>query len=232
MKVLIIDNYDSFTFNLYQYVGEILQAQPTNNDQAGNQQTEVIVKRNDEITLAEVQAMNPDRIIISPGPGSPEDPAYFGVCSEVITEMGKTTPLLGVCLGMQGIAHVFGAKVVRAGLPMHGKTSAIIHDTAGVFDALPQELDIMRYHSLMVQADSIPDCLLVTAVVANLEDNDITQEQYNTKFDHQTLQKLALSGQEIMGLRHKDYPIQGVQFHPESFATEGAKRLLSNFLLQ
>ncbi|WP_227430508.1 anthranilate synthase component II [Psychrobacter sp. I-STPA6b] len=220
MKVLIIDNYDSFTFNLYQYVGEILQAQDGH--------AEVIVKRNDEISLADVQAMNPDRIIISPGPGSPDDPAYFGVCSDVITEMGKTTPLLGVCLGMQGIAHVFGAKVVRAGLPMHGKTSPIYHDGAGVFAGLPQELEIMRYHSLMVQADSMPECLLVTAVVAD-EQND---KQNNATFDHQTLQQFALSCQEIMGLRHKDYPIQGVQFHPESFATEGAKRLLSNFLLQ
>ena len=229
MKVLIIDNYDSFTFNLYQYVGEILQAQ-----QSEIEQTEVIVKRNDEITLAQVQAMNPDRIIISPGPGSPDDPAYFGVCSEVITEMGKATPLLGVCLGMQGIAHVFGAKVVRAGLPMHGKTSPITHDASSVFAGLPQELDIMRYHSLMVQANSMPDCLQVTAVVANTDashDNN-KQNQDNITIDHQTLQEMALSGQEIMGLRHKDYPIQGVQFHPESFATEGAKRLLSNFLLQ
>lgn len=224
MKVLIIDNYDSFTFNLYQYVGEILQTK--------NTQAEVIVKRNDEITLAEVQAMNPERIIISPGPGSPDDPAYFGVCSEVITKMGKTTPLLGVCLGLQGIAHVFGAKVVRAGLPMHGKTSPIYHDGTGVFAGLPQGLDIMRYHSLMVQADSLPDDLLVTAVVVDTHADNGEQDQDNTTIDHQTLQQFALSGQEIMGLRHKDYPIQGVQFHPESFATEGAKRLLSNFLWQ
>ena len=214
MKVLIIDNYDSFTFNLYQYVGEILQ---TLND---SESADVIVKRNDEVSLADVQALNPDRIIISPGPGSPDDPAYFGVCSDVIKELGKTTPLLGVCLGMQGIAHVFGGKVIRAGVPMHGKTSPIRHDNQGVYQGLPQNVDIMRYHSLMVQADNLPDCLSVTSVVAN------------DKHDDASLAELVEQGEEIMGLRHKDYPIQGVQFHPESFATEGAKRLLSNFLLQ
>ena len=214
MNVLIIDNYDSFTFNLYQYIGEILQTM--DDSQAAN----VIVKRNNEITLADVQAMNLDRIIISPGPGAPDDPAYFGVCSEVIKVMGKTTPLLGVCLGMQGIAHVFGGDVVRAGLPMHGKVSSIRHDSAGVFQGLPQELEIMRYHSLMVQANTLPDCLAVTAVVANENHSNLS------------LRESALAGDEIMGLQHKDYPIQGVQFHPESFATEGAKRLLTNFLQQ
>ena len=214
MNVLIIDNYDSFTFNLYQYIGEILQTMD------GDEEANVTVKRNNEITLADVQAMNLDRIIISPGPGAPDDPAYFGICAEVIEVMGKTTPLLGVCLGMQGIAHVFGGDVIRASVPMHGKVSAIRHDSAGVYQGLPQELEIMRYHSLMVQADSLPDCLTVTAVVANEENNDLD------------LTKAALAGDEIMGVQHKDYPIQGVQFHPESFATEGAKRLLTNFLLQ
>ncbi|WP_372842952.1 aminodeoxychorismate/anthranilate synthase component II [Psychrobacter sp.] len=214
MNVLIIDNYDSFTFNLYQYIGEILQ---TMDD---DKQANVIVKRNNEISLADVQAMNLDRIIISPGPGSPNDPDYFGICAQVIEVMGKTTPLLGVCLGMQGIAHVFGGDVIRASVPMHGKVSAIRHDGAGVYHDLPQELEIMRYHSLMVQADTLPDCLTVTAVVANDEHNDLD------------LTKAALAGDEIMGVQHKDYPIQGVQFHPESFATEGAKRLLTNFLLQ
>ena len=151
MKVLIIDNYDSFTFNLYQYVGEILQGLSADGS------ADVIVKRNDEISLTEVQAMLPDRIIISPGPGSPDDPAYFGVCSEVIEVMGQSTPLLGVCLGMQGIAHVFGGKVVRAGVPMHGKTSPIRHDGKGVYDGLPQQVEIMRYHSLMVESCSLPE---------------------------------------------------------------------------
>ena len=214
MNVLIIDNYDSFTFNLYQYIGEILQTM--DGDKAAN----VIVKRNNEITLADVQAMNLDRIIISPGPGAPDDPTYFGICAEVIEVMGKTTPLLGVCLGMQGIAHVFGGDVVRASVPMHGKVSSIRHDGAGVYQGLPQEIEIMRYHSLMVKADTFPDCLAVTAVVAN---------NAHAEF---SLTESALAGEEIMGLQHKDYPIQGVQFHPESFATEGAKRLLTNFLLQ
>lgn len=214
MNVLIIDNYDSFTFNLYQYIGEILQTMDS--DKTAN----VIVKRNNEITLADVQAMNLDRIIISPGPGAPDDPAYFGICAEVIEIMGKTTPLLGVCLGMQGIAHVFGGDVVRAGVPMHGKVSSIRHDSAGVYQGLPQEIEIMRYHSLMVKADSLPDCLSVTAVVANDAHAELS------------LTESALAGDEIMGLQHKDYPIQGLQFHPESFATEGARRLLTNFLLQ
>jgi anthranilate synthase component 2 len=214
MNVLIIDNYDSFTFNLYQYVGEILQTM------GDNTEANVIVKRNNEISLADVQAMNLDRIIISPGPGSPDDPAYFGVCAEVIETMGKTVPLLGVCLGMQGIAHVFGGKVVRAGVPMHGKTSPIRHDNQGVYHGLPQDVDIMRYHSLMVQADDLPECLTVTAAVTSEDHAELS------------LTELVAKGEEIMGLRHKDYPIQGVQFHPESFATEGAKRLLSNFLLQ
>lgn len=219
MNVLIIDNYDSFTFNLYQYIGEILQTMDSDKDGV-KEAANVIVKRNNEITLADVQAMNLDRIIISPGPGAPDDPAYFGICAEVIEVMGKTTPVLGVCLGMQGIAHVFGGDVVRAGVPMHGKVSAIRHDDAGIYQGLPQEIEIMRYHSLMVQADTLPDCLTVTAVVANDEHHDLS------------LAESALAGDEIMGVQHTEYPIQGVQFHPESFATEGAKRLLSNFLLQ
>lgn len=219
MNVLIIDNYDSFTFNLYQYIGEILQTMDGGKNGA-KEEANVIVKRNNEITLADLQAMNLDRIIISPGPGAPDDSAYFGICAEVIEVMGKTTPLLGVCLGMQGIAHVFGGDVVRASVPMHGKVSAIRHDGAGVYQGLPQEIEIMRYHSLMVQADTLPHCLTVTAVVANNKHTELS------------LTESALVGDEIMGVQHKDYPIQGVQFHPESFATEGAKRLLMNFLLQ
>lgn len=214
MNVLIIDNYDSFTFNLYQYVGEILQTM--DDKDIGS----VIVKRNNEITLDDVQTMNPDRIIISPGPGAPDDPAYFGICAEVISVLGKTTPLLGVCLGMQGIAQVFGGQVVHASTPMHGKISSICHDGKGVYQGLPQALEIMRYHSLMVATDELPECLTVTAVVTN------------DTHHHLSLAEAAQAGDEIMGLRHNHYPIQGVQFHPESFATEGAKRLLTNFLLQ
>ena len=216
MNVLIIDNYDSFTFNLYQYVGEILHTELS--QAQGN--PKVSVKRNNEVTLEDIKSQNYDRIIISPGPGSPEDPAYFGVCSEVIKELGPSIPLLGVCLGMQGIAHVFGGDVVRAGVPMHGKTSPIRHDAQGVYKGLPQDIEIMRYHSLMVKADTLPECLEVTAVVSN------------EQFKNDSLIDCVNKGEEIMGIRHKQFPIQGVQFHPESFATEGAKRLLANFLMQ
>ena len=216
MNVLIIDNYDSFTFNLYQYVGEILHTELS--QMQGN--PKVSVKRNNEVTLEDIKSQNYDRIIISPGPGSPEDPAYFGVCSEVIKELGPSIPLLGVCLGMQGIAHVFGGDVVRAGVPMHGKTSPIRHDAQGVYKGLPQDIEIMRYHSLMVKADTLPECLEVTAVVSN------------EQFENDSLIDCVNKGEEIMGIRHKQFPIQGVQFHPESFATEGAKRLLANFLMQ
>lgn len=216
MNVLIIDNYDSFTFNLYQYVGEILHTELS--QAPGN--PKVSVKRNNEVTLEDIKSQNYDRIIISPGPGSPEDPAYFGVCSEVIKELGPSIPLLGVCLGMQGIAHVFGGDVVRAGVPMHGKTSPIRHDAQGVYKGLPQDIEIMRYHSLMVKADTLPECLEVTAVVSN------------EQFENDSLIDCVNKGEEIMGIRHKQFPIQGVQFHPESFATEGAKRLLANFLMQ
>lgn len=219
MNILIIDNFDSFTFNLYQYIGEILSQQPEHQNNTG-QSFNITVKRNNEISLEQVKALKPDRIIISPGPGSPDDPAYFGVCGEVITQLGKTIPLLGVCLGMQGIAHFFGGNVIRASTPMHGKTSPIRHTGTGVYQGLPQYIEIMRYHSLMVKADSLPECLAITSVVAN-PDNQAKD-----------LLQASLAGDEIMGIRHKDYPIQGVQFHPESFATEGAKRLLTNFLRQ
>jgi anthranilate synthase component 2 len=197
MKVLIIDNYDSFTFNLYQYIGELLANKPA---------TSIDVVRNDAITAAEIADRNYDRIIISPGPGNPDDPAYFGVCAEVIATLGKHTPLLGVCLGMQGIASSFGGRVVRAETPMHGKTSAIKHDQKGVFAGLAQNIDVMRYHSLVVAAEGLPDVLEVTAT--------------------------ATDTGEIMGIRHKEYPIEGVQFHPESFATEAGMQLLDNFLLK
>ncbi|BFM20969.1 anthranilate synthase component II [Gilvimarinus japonicus] len=215
MKVLIVDNYDSFTYNLYQYVGEVLTAEKN-----GGQIDDftISVKRNNEITLADIRAWAPDRIIISPGPGSPDDKAYFGVCADVIRELGKTIPLLGVCLGMQGITHVFGGKVVKAGLPVHGKTSPIFHDNKGVFLGAPQGLEIMRYHSLVADPASLPECLELTAVVAPL---GIT-----------SLADAVQAGipLEIMGARHKDYPIEGIQFHPESFATEGGKELLRQFL--
>ena len=217
MKVYMIDNYDSFTYNLYQFIGEVLESEV----QQGNLESfEIIVKRNDEVTLDQVAAEAPDRIIISPGPGSPDDPAYFGVCAEVIKELGKTTPLLGVCLGMQGIVHCFGGKVVKAPLPMHGKISPINHNQEGVFANTPNQLEVMRYHSLIAEAETLPECLEVTAAVGNL-----TADQFSDRH-----QLKAGGAFEIMGVKHRDYPIHGIQFHPESFATEGGKELVKNFL--
>lgn len=219
MKILIIDNYDSFTYNLYQYIGEILSTAQIHGQLESFQ---VDVKRNDQITLEEVRQLNPDRIIISPGPGSPDDEHYFGICAKVIKEIGTDTPLLGVCLGMQGIVHVFGGKIVKAPLPMHGKISPIQHNGEGMFKNIPDQLEIMRYHSLIAEAESLPECLEVTASVGDLPSQDFT--------DHARIHRGG--NFEIMGVRHKTYPIQGIQFHPESFATEGGKELIANFLFQ
>ena len=196
MKILIIDNYDSFTFNLYQYIGELL-----------SRRYEIFVLdvfRNDTITLEKIKEKKYDRIIISPGPGDPTDKKYFGVCADVITKLGKSIPILGVCLGMQGIASVFGGKIVRAKKPKHGKTSLIRHDERGVFASLPQQLEVMRYHSLIADRKSLPSALVVTAT--------------------------SQDTREIMGIRHTKFPIEGIQFHPESFGTEAGKRMLENFL--
>lgn len=199
MRVLIIDNYDSFTFNLYQYVGEILESRLKD--------CTLDVFRNDDITLEQVREY--DRIVLSPGPGDPSDRRYFGVCADVLLELGKTIPTFGVCLGMQGMAHYFGGKVVRALTPMHGKTSLIEHDAQGVFHDLPQGIEVMRYHSLVAEPSALPDCLAISAKAYT----DDVQSDF-----------------EIMGLRHKEYPIEGIQFHPESFATEAGKKMLENFL--
>jgi anthranilate synthase component 2 len=219
MKILIIDNYDSFTFNLYQFIGEILE---TAQRQGEIETFDIVVKRNDEITLEQARAFAADRIIISPGPGTPEDKDYFGVCADVITELGRTIPLLGVCLGMQGIVHCFGGNIVKAPLPMHGKISPVNHDDSGVFRDLPDQLEVMRYHSLIANAESLPECLRLNATVGNL-----------TEIDFENRNKLTSAGDfEIMGVEHRDYPITGIQFHPESFATEGGKDLIRNFLFQ
>ena len=196
MKILIIDNYDSFTFNLYQYTGEVLIQK--------RKKFSINVFRNDAITIDKVTKSNYDKIIISPGPGNPADSSYFGLCARVITHLGKTIPVLGVCLGMQGIGYCFGGKVIPAKKPMHGKSSVIDHDGLGIFKNIPQKLEVMRYHSLVADIGTLPDCLKITA--------------------------FAQDTKEIMGLRHKTYPIEGVQFHPESFATEAGKMLLANFL--
>lgn len=217
MKILIIDNYDSFTYNLYQYIGEILSTAQIHGQLDS---FDIQVKRNDQITLEQVRELSPDRIIISPGPGSPDDEHYFGICAAVIRELGPTTPLLGVCLGMQGIVHVFGGKVVKAALPMHGKISPINHNGEDMFRQIPDQLEIMRYHSLIAEPQSLPTCLEVTASVGKLPVSAFK--------DHDQIHQ---GGDfEIMGVRHKDYPVQGIQFHPESFATEGGKELISNFL--
>jgi anthranilate synthase component 2 len=219
MKVYIIDNYDSFTYNLYQFIGEIL----TSEKMRGNiQDFSVVVKRNDEVSIEELKALSPDRIIISPGPGSPDDEAYFGVCADIIRDLGKTIPMMGVCLGVQGMVHVFGGKVVKAPLPMHGKTSPIAHNGEGIFKDIPDQLEIMRYHSLVAENESFPEALEVTSSVGELAEADFTH-----------LDVIRAGGDfEIMGVRHKEYPIQGIQFHPESFATEGGKDLIRNFLFQ
>jgi anthranilate synthase/aminodeoxychorismate synthase-like glutamine amidotransferase len=195
MKVLLIDNYDSFTYNLYQLVGQILEEK--------KDPFVLDVFRNDEITLSQIKKTGYEKIIISPGPGDPSDKNYFGVCAEVLTELGKHTAVLGVCLGMQGLGYYYGGKVIRAKKVMHGKTSIISHSGKGLFKNLPQDLEVMRYHSLIVEKSSLPEDL---EILATSKDG------------------------EIMGLAHKKYLLSGVQFHPESFATEGGKKILENFL--
>lgn len=184
--ILVIDNYDSFTFNLVQYLGEL--------------GAEIRVCRNDQITVDEVRAMHPERIIISPGPGTPKG---AGISLELIRELGQEIPILGVCLGHQAIGEAFGGKVGRAPEIVHGKVSPIRHDGQGLFASLPAPMKATRYHSLIVDRESLPEDLVVTA---ETEDG------------------------LIMGLRHRRYPVVGVQFHPESILTEGGKRLLQNFL--
>ncbi len=189
MKTLIVDNYDSFTYNLYQYLGA-LGANP-------------VVFRNHEISCKQALALKPDAIVISPGPGTPSDPRYFGECAKIIKNAGNI-PLLGVCLGHQGIAHAFGGKIVRAPIPMHGKTSLISHSGNGIFKGIENGFIATRYHSLVAQRESFPKSLRVTA---------------ESQGDGQ-----------IMGLEHESRPLFGVQFHPEAYATAHGKKLLKNFL--
>jgi anthranilate synthase/aminodeoxychorismate synthase-like glutamine amidotransferase len=184
--LLVIDNYDSFTYNLVQYLGELGQ--------------EIRVVRNDEIAATDIAGIAPSHIVISPGPCTPNE---AGISLDTIRQYAGKIPILGVCLGHQSIGQAFGGKVVRAGRVMHGKTSPILHEGQGVFAGLPSPFEATRYHSLLVERASLPDCLEVTARTA--ED-------------------------EIMGLRHKTLPVEGVQFHPESFLTTVGKDLLRNFL--
>jgi len=184
--LLLIDNYDSFTYNLFQYLSELGE--------------EVYVARNDKITIAEMEKLAPQNIVISPGPGTPD---RAGISNEVISHFGPTIPILGVCLGHQCIGYSYGAVVARAGEIMHGKSSLIHHDGRGVLEGLANPFPAIRYHSLAVMRKDLPDCLEVTAWT----DNGI-----------------------IMGLRHREYPVEGVQFHPESIMTEVGKDILRNFL--
>jgi anthranilate synthase component 2 len=189
--LLMIDNYDSFTYNLVQYLGELGQ--------------DVLVYRNDEIDLAKVAALKPDRIVISPGPCTPNE---AGISVPLIKEFAGKIPLLGVCLGHQSIGQAFGGNIVHAKQLMHGKTSLIYHKDAGVFKGLPNPYTATRYHSLVIEKETLPDCLEITAW---------TQDA-NGEFD------------EIMGVRHKTLAVEGVQFHPESVLTEYGHELLNNFL--
>jgi anthranilate synthase component II len=183
--VVVIDNYDSFTYNLVQYLGEL--------------GCELQVFRNDQVSLGEIRELKPSHIVISPGPGDPND---GGISNDVLRELGPTLPILGVCLGHQCMGHVYGGKVTRAPRLMHGKTSAIYHNGKGLFTGVPNPFRATRYHSLIVE-EPLPDSLQVTA---------FTREG------------------EVMGLRHKEYPVSGVQFHPESILTEHGRRILQNFL--
>ena len=188
--ILMIDNYDAFTFNIVQYLGEL--------------GADVLVKRNNKITLDEIDRLNPEKIVISPGPCTPNE---AGISLEVVKKYYKTTPILGVCLGHQTIGQAFGGNIVSAKKIMHGKTSQIIHDGDYIFKDIDQEFTATRYHSLVIEKKSFPDSLLVTAT---------------TKDDK--------SESEIMGLRHKEYNLFGVQFHPESILTDSGHKLLENFL--
>jgi para-aminobenzoate synthetase component II len=185
-KLLMIDNYDSFTYNLVQYLGELGAA--------------VVVKRNDDIDLAGARALSPDAIVISPGPCTPKE---AGVSLAILRELSAELPILGVCLGHQCIGEAFGGRVVRASRLMHGKTSPVLHDGKTIFESIPSPFDAMRYHSLLVEWDTVPECLEISAR---------TQEN------------------EIMGFRHRTLRVEGVQFHPESVGTPQGKHLLENFL--
>jgi len=184
--ILVIDNYDSFTYNLVQYLGEL--------------GAEMRVFRNDEITVEQAVALDPEKVLVSPGPCTPKE---AGISREIIREFGSRLPVFGVCLGHQSIGEVYGGKVVRAERLMHGKTSPIIHEDKSVFKGLPSPFDATRYHSLIVERETLPDCLEITAW---------TKEG------------------EIMGFQHKEHPVHGVQFHPESILTVEGKQLLQNFL--
>jgi len=186
MKILVIDNYDSFTFNLVQLVGKFT--------------SDIIVKRNDKVTLNEIHLINPDKIIISPGPGRPEN---SNISIDTIKEFGKSKPVLGVCLGHQGIGICLGAEIINAPILMHGKTSPVVHDNKSIYKGIPQNFDAGRYHSLIIDENSLNGELEITS---------------------RTLDGL------IMGVRHKTFPIEGIQFHPESILTKEGENIIKNWL--
>jgi anthranilate synthase/aminodeoxychorismate synthase-like glutamine amidotransferase len=192
--VFVLDNYDSFTYNLVQYLGE----------QGAEMRTQILVRRNDELSVDEVEALKPERILLSPGPCTPQD---AGILIPLIQRMAGKVPILGVCLGHQAIGAAFGGKVVRAAELMHGKTSPVDHDGKGVFAGLPTPLTCTRYHSLIVAEDGLPPELEITARSDGRDGESI-----------------------IMGLRHRSLPVEGVQFHPESVLTEGGRQMIRNFL--
>ena len=188
--IFVLDNYDSFTYNLVQYLGEL--------------GAEVVVRRNDQVTLADVEKLHPERILVSPGPCTPQE---AGISVELIRHFAGKVPVLGVCLGHQAIGEAFGGKVIRAGHLMHGKTSAVLHDNKSIFQGLPMPMTATRYHSLIVEESSLPSDLEVSA--------------WTTEKD---------GSRTIMGLRHRQFPVEGVQFHPESVLTDEGKRLMENWL--
>ncbi|MCC7096747.1 MAG: aminodeoxychorismate/anthranilate synthase component II [Thermomonas sp.] len=189
--LLMLDNYDSFTFNLVQYLQEL--------------GAEVRVERNDALSVEQIAALAPDKIVISPGPCTPNE---AGVSLQVLQELGPRIPIFGVCLGYQALGQVYGGNVIRAGRIMHGKTSPIVHEGKGVFAGLPSPFEATRYHSLVVDKNNVPDCLEVTAWTEN-EDGTV---------------------EELMGLRHREFPVEGVQFHPESILTQHGHAMLKTFL--
>ncbi|MCL2172394.1 MAG: aminodeoxychorismate/anthranilate synthase component II [Candidatus Bathyarchaeota archaeon] len=190
MKVLVIDNYDSFVYNLVQYIGEM--------------GAEIIVYRNNQTNIQNITELKPDRIVLSPGPGTPENEKYFGICKAILQTLSHNIPTLGVCLGHQGIIHTYGGKVVHAKKLMHGKTCDIKHDCKNLFTDVPNPFLATRYHSLAGERVSLPACLQITAE--------------------------AIDDREIMGIRHVKYPIYGVQFHPESILCQVGKKIICNFI--
>ncbi|TGL76476.1 anthranilate synthase component II [Leptospira yasudae] len=194
---IVVDHYDSFTYNLVHLLEDCLET--------SGERFSLSIFRQDQTDLHEILSLNPTHILLSPGPGHPEDPEYFGVSESILRLRNPYIKIFGVCLGMQGIVTSFGGRLRRSKIPFHGKTSEITHDRLGIFKGIPDAIRVMRYHSLEGIPESLPDCLEITASVET-------------------------ESSSLMGIRHKTLPIEGVQFHPESFATEGGRTMIENFL--